>query len=287
MSEKFTFYRFGDGEHPYPGLYALYLSDVLYQDVPWANSANIEFYSMSGLGGGSNRDRAAPAICPGHGPSPDATKGLQAIYFVGLRPLAMQEFEGHAVVVVEDEPGVLHKILFERPLHRDKGGADSFDRLDAVTTDGRLRFVQSGLERWQAAESGAVEFASIGADAGELPSDLPLPDPFTAYDGVDPAWVTIRPGFRPAGAVIGHLIENPLHVEVRMLFLPAGSEVPYGRAKAPRAPGVRDQAWPAGHGTGPLFAGLDWCADEPPDESGHFRHGGRHNIGGRGSDSRV
>jgi hypothetical protein len=226
MSEKFTFYRFGNGEHPYPGLYALYLSDVLYQEVPWANSANIEFYSMSGLNGGNDTSMAAPPLCPAHGPGPGAATGPQAIYFVGLRPLAVRDLDGHTAVVVEEAPGMLHKIEFERPLSMDKGVIEFLDRIDVVTPDGRLRFVQSGGERWQADARGDVEFVYVGTQVGRLPSDLPLPDPFDAYDGAAPEWLSIRPGLRPRNAMLGSLVEDPLHRADRMLFLPAGDPVP-------------------------------------------------------------
>jgi hypothetical protein len=226
MSETFAFYRFGNGEHPYPGLYTLYLSDVLYQAAPWANSANIEFGSMSGLGGGNDRSRAAPQLCPVRDRADHETTMPQAVYLVGLRPLVVLERDGHAVVVAEADPGVLHKVAFERPICcPGKDGPTPFGRMDVVTTDGWLRFVQTGGDKWQADGGGHLDFVLVGSQVGGLPGDLPLPEPFDAYAS-DVEWHPIEPGFRPPGATVGNLVQSPLHLENPMLFLPAGSPVP-------------------------------------------------------------
>ena len=141
--------------------------------------------------------------------------------------MAILELGGHAVVVVEADAGVLHKVAFERPTCcAGKEGPIPFEWLDVVAVGGQLRYVESRQERWQADAAGAVEFAVTSDVVGELPHDLPLPDPFVAYDAHDPGWQTIEVGFLPAGATVGSHAEHPERIEMRMLFLPAGSRIP-------------------------------------------------------------
>jgi DNA-binding CsgD family transcriptional regulator len=193
MSSVFTNPRFGNGKRPTPVGYSYYLAEVLYQQIPWASSANVDFYSLSGLNGGDNQPAVAPDSCPVRSREPTQVSAPQAIYFVGMEPLGIWELAGHAVVVAKADPGILHKVVFERPLVNDKGTTEprSFDRMDVVMDDGSPRFVQDGQERWQAGDDGKMEFvAGWGEAPGELPLDLPVTPHFDTYRGGDPNWLT-------------------------------------------------------------------------------------------------
>lgn len=110
MAQVFTDRRFGDGERPFPVLYALYLKRAYYIAVPTANSANKENVAFSAQWAVGE---AGERFCDFQALRNDPL--MQMLYLDGYHMQEMRYLNGHFVVVVEPAPGVREDVVFNYP----------------------------------------------------------------------------------------------------------------------------------------------------------------------------
>lgn len=126
MEDTFNRDRFGDGGGPWPSNFALYLADIHYIRVPFANSANAEIAAFSQVG----QIRDLESSCED---SQWRQLPHQALNLAGYHILGMARQGRDLVVQVEPVPGRYEHVRFDTS-YLDTMNLDSLQVIDAAGT---------------------------------------------------------------------------------------------------------------------------------------------------------